>query len=386
MSNIQNSELITIDRFIQQIPVTLTPLRSGQTDTDKRFSQRINVIRSVAICSVIWGHCLSGLEHKVFTSLPERYIQSALMQIGRIGTVLFFIITGYLLDNKIRDLNILSYLRYRFKPIILPWLLFLTLVVFIQVFQNLSFSQILAVNKTRLFILMISLYKSSVFHAAYWFIPVTIMSSSLLIACKRYMQHEWFGILLCCFTIFYCINLFYGWIPSNHTQAFLGYALFLWIGSQIKAHSCQIDSILRSISWKTLIPLLLFSFILTCREGMLLKFLHSDDPYASNRISNILFSIILFFSLIKSYRLAWVRRFKPRENTYGIYLVHTIFIMILTPSFINFINKYNLDNHIIDVIFMRLILFSIILTISYLVVTLIIWSPLRFIIGKKNNV
>jgi len=36
---------------------------------------QINMLRSVAICSVVWGHCLLGLEHKIFVGFDDQIVQ-----------------------------------------------------------------------------------------------------------------------------------------------------------------------------------------------------------------------------------------------------------------------------------------------------------------------
>jgi hypothetical protein len=59
--------------------------------------------------------------------------------------------------------------------------------------------------------------------------------------------------------------------------------------------------------------------------------LHSIDPYNTLRLSNILYSMCFFFLLLKIKNFKLAKYLKPRETTYGIYLIHYILVYSLLP-------------------------------------------------------
>jgi len=66
-------------------------------------------------------------------------------------------------------------------------------------------------------------------------------------------------------------------------------------------------------------------------EIELLKKLHSVDAYNSLRPSNVIYSLCFFFLLLKIKNFKFVRFIKPRETTFGIYLIHYILVYSLLP-------------------------------------------------------
>lgn len=372
----------------QKLPRRIKPGRTvgkkPELIPNANFESRMNVIRTVAMCSVVWGHCLVGLGNITFSGLGDRIIQASFLQAGRIGTILFFMISGFLIADKLDRFTLIGYIRYRLRSVILPWIFFVSLIVCIQLINSTSTHDVLTGRKLHLAILTFNFFKGAIFHAAYWFIPVAILSCMILIHFKKYVYKTGFGFILALITIFYSANLYLKWIPDNHTEAFLGYIFFMWLGIQVKRYSLAIRNILNVLPWRLLIPIVAFSFYLAFREGIILSAWHSDDAYASIRLSNIVLSLLIFFSLIKTFRLTGVQFFKPREYAYGIYLIHTIVIMVFTPTVDHAISKFHLNELMPQIIFVRLVLFVFVILISYLAVSVIKRSALCFVIGENS--
>jgi len=228
-----------------------------------------------------------------------------------------------------------------------------------------------------------NLSKGSVFHAAYWFIPVALISVLLLIAFKKHINNLWLGMFLGVCALFYGVNLYHGWVSANHTQAFVGYVFFVWLGAQLKIHSEWIKPLLGNLPWPALLAISLILFAIACLEGMTLASIGCVDPYASLRISNAVLSIVVFLYLLKSHRFNWIRHLRPGQNTYGIYLIHSIVISELTPLVGRHIYKYHLQQHLPYLFLIQLLFFAIVLAISFIAVECLRRSPLRFVIGVK---
>lgn len=349
----------------------------------KQFALRMNIVRFLAICSIVWGHSLYQFEHTVFHTFTDQAIQSVLLQIGRIGTVMFFIITGYFLSDKITGFSVLSYLRYRLRSLIIPWAIFLSLYILIQVFHTVSLKQLVEGNLSGALQLVSGLFKAFVFHSAYWFVPVSVAATLILIAFKNHVNKKGFGLLLAVISVFYSINLYHGWISVNHTKAIAGYVFYIWLGVQIKNNIHTLHAVLAKISWPALICLASVTFVIACMEGMKLTAIGSQDPYASIRWSNAVLSILLLLSCLKSGKMGGINNLNPQSNVYGVYLAHSIIISELLPASNTFISSHNLYVHMPQLIIAQLIFFAFTFTATYLLVMGLKRTPLYFMVGRK---
>lgn len=308
------------------------------------YTERMNILRFLAICSIVWGHSLGTLESTVFTNTLFQFLQMALIELGKMGTVIFFLISGFFLADKIHKFNVVSYLRYRLFTVIVPWLSYLILFVIIQMLHILSFDQFTGQSFFTTLALFLNLFKIFIVHAAYWFIPVAMLSACLLILFKKHLNKPWFILILLAITAFYSINLYHGWISSNHTKAFLAYVFFMWLGVQLKYRIQKIRDIAESVSWSIVLPLLAVLFVAACLEGAYLRNIASEDPYASIRLSNWLLSIVVFFAYLKSNVMSWINSLKPQCYVYGVYLIHSIVMTELVPL----MNRIVLQNNTLD--------------------------------------
>jgi peptidoglycan/LPS O-acetylase OafA/YrhL len=365
--------------FSWLLPASSNPSASAATID---YTKRMDILRFVAICSIIWGHCLFGWEAIMPKNMVYHIALSIITELGRVGTVIFFIISGFFLGNNIHKYTLLSYLRHRLFSIIVPWVCFLTLFVLIQIAHLRSMHQIITDSPVKTLLLFYNIFKGFVFHAAYWFIPISMIAACALVVLKNYMNKSWLGIIFLSATLFYGVNLHYGWISANHTKAFAGYIFFMWLGLQLKMHMHQVTQLIEKLSWPVLLHALLLLLAIACWESVQLQHTGSVDPYASIRISNWLLSIGVFIALLKSDKLTWVSYLKPQRYVYGVYLVHCIIITELTPLISIYVARIHMHS-IREVFTMQCVVFSIILALSYCAVSLVRKSPLRFILGSK---
>ncbi|MGZ3754448.1 MAG: acyltransferase family protein [Mucilaginibacter sp.] len=337
----------------------------------KKDFKVIDTIRFLAICSIVWGHCNLGFETANFRPASSLIIQSIALQTGRIGTIIFFLISGFLIGPKIQSYTPFIFLKHRFKSTILPWLIFVILFSMIvlansptlkQAFLNRDFHKVLLINS--------NVVMASVFYFAYWFIVVFIISALVLIAFKRNLNNGWFGAALALITLFYSINLHYGWVSVHHTKAFLGYAFFMWLGIQLNRYYQLFVRLLHNTSWHLLIVLFAVSFLFACYEGFYLSKTGCADPYASIRLSNIFNSLIAFACLFKIGNIGWINRLEPRRVVYGVYLLHNILICVLINFYASYISNANTTPDAYRMLFTELIAFAFILTTSILLVNI----------------
>lgn len=353
------------------------------------YADRMSIIRFVSMCFIVWGHCLLGWDTLPVTEDKLQVVQAVFLQLGKMGTINFFIISGFFLGGSINEYSVPGYLRHRLFTLIIPWAIFLVLFVVIEMCQTITLQKMVTENTGTTFKLALKLTDAFIFHSAYWFVPVSVLSAISLIIFKKFVSRLWFGIILMCITAFYCINLYYGWVAVIHTKAFFGYVFFMWLGLQFRANQHQIKAYIARVPWPVLWGALIVSFSAACYEGIILLGLRSADPFASIRVTNFIVSIIVFLLLIKSEGLTWIKSFDPRKSTFGIYLVHCIIISQLTPLLYKFVyvkNFYHNQQRVMSIEFiflMQLAFFIIIFIGSYLIVTVIKKTKLRPIIGLK---
>ncbi|WP_157543953.1 acyltransferase family protein [Mucilaginibacter paludis] len=344
----------------------------------------MNIIRLLAMCSIVWGHCLYGWEEKVFCRPDYQIIQAVIIQSGRIGTIWFFLISGFFLSDKLSGFNIVSFTRYRLLSLIVPWAIFLSLYILIEVVHLSPDKQILHGDIKPAIHMSFELFKAFIFHGAYWFIPASIITAYVLITLKKYINQPWLCITLICFTVFYSVNLYYRWITVDHTKAFWGYTLFLWMGIQVKRNIDQFKVALDKIPWTLLLTCLILMFTLSCWEGIKLTQIGCADAYSSLRCSNSILAIAGFLCLLKSDGFQWIHKLNSAKYVYGIYLVHSIIGTEISPFLNRYLAHYSLFDNLPYLIVIQCLYFSIVFASSYFLVAGITKSPLYFVVGRRR--
>lgn len=346
------------------------------------FEDKMSVLRFISICFVVWGHCLLDLGAAQFNFPYSQWYQTLFLQLGRIGTINFFIITGYFLGEKVQFFTLKSYIEHRSFSLILPWIIFLGIFVLIEMFKILTMKQVLHESIWFEINLFIRLVKSFIFDLSYWFVPASLFSSLILILFKKQVYSFRFGIILASISLFYCVNLYYSWIPAAHTKSFLAYTFFMWLGLTLKLNLNFFKDFLKKMRWMNLALLFSVAYILACTEGLFLLKIGSKDPFGSTRLSNEFVSIILLLAVLKSDWLRWITIFNPRKYTFGIYLIHFIIIALLDPVVHPFAISTIAANSFANALLLRFCFFVSILFLSALVVKLIKSTHLKFILGK----
>ncbi|RKR81916.1 membrane-bound acyltransferase YfiQ involved in biofilm formation [Mucilaginibacter gracilis] len=341
----------------------------------------IDTIRFIAMCSIVWGHCNLGCEQRVFHNIDDIFIQSVILQLGKIGTIIFFLISGFLMESKIDSYTPLSFLKLRLRSTIIPWFVVVLLFGLLNLSNDASLKTALAQHhyKEALNINFIIL-RTAIFYFAYWFIIVYLISAVLLIALKKHLNKAWLGLSLALITAFYCVNLHYGWVSAYHTKAFLGYAFFMWLGIIISKNYTRFIAFLENTSWGYFILAFAISFIFACREGINLSKIGCADPYASIRITNIFNSLLAFACLFKLGKINLINKLDPRKTVYGIYLLHNMVIYGITELYHSFFSNYNINPSISNLLVAEIIAFIFVLSVTYLITILLLGKRRQLVI------
>lgn len=346
----------------------------------------IDSLRFIAIITIVIEHSYLWPTSKYFDSIGDQVIQTITMQLFKFGTITFYILAGFLIGDKIRTTTSLDYLKRRFKSTFKPWLFWL--VVFLSLiyinFFVIFFKQghVDAFNSP--IYTFFDTIRFIVFETSFWFILNFLGSISILLLFKKYLYNYKLGIFLFICSLFYSVNLYYEWIVSSHTTAIAGFVFYLWLGVQMHKYFDVFQEWIKKQKTILWITLTIITFTLTCLESIYL--LNSGikvDPYNTLKISNIVYSLVIFILLYKVGNLKWIEKLNPRSTTYGIHLIHFIIIAQIFPMIFNPLGIKADGRTSLELIGIQYIRFVIAYLSSYLMVYIINkYDSIKWIVGQ----
>jgi hypothetical protein len=165
--------------------------------------------------------------------------------------------------------------------------------------------------------------------SSYWFIPNLLISTLVLVCCRRYLFDVRLGALLLTIDLGYVANLYVRWSPIGHGEAIFGFTFELWLGAFAAHHYAAVKSWLgRTPGWVFAAGAILLgscSFL----ESRLLALLVGFDSTDTLRLSNQLFSICVVLGIVKLQRPVWPSWFQTRRFVFGMFLVQPLFLLVL---------------------------------------------------------
>lgn len=355
-------------------------------EAEKKNFDFVDTIRFIAMISIVYEHtCIFA--PFVFHTLKEQIIQTAVLQLGKFGTIIFFLISGFLMSHKFTEYKPGEYLVNRFKTTLKPWfiwvLLFFLVMVIDKVVILFRFGQ--KDDLENFFPFLWDRVTYIVLETSFWFIPNFLIAIAVLLACRKYIDKLWFGGVLLALTLFYSVNLYYGWIITRHTTALLGFVFYLWLGTRMNLYFDKIIAFIRSQSLLKISLVTVFIYILSCLETLWLMHLKSHDAFNTLKITNVFYSFTVFALLLKIGSLQHVQRLKPRETTYGIHLIHQILILFLLPMIFKPLKLEGAsasEMSIYELGLLHFVRFLIVYSLSYLMALGLSRSKLKWTIGR----
>ena len=354
--------------------------------TKSKNYEFIDNIRGLAMMSIVAEHAFA-LDVDVYNPKDKLRIIvfSAMIQLVKFGTINFFLIAGFLIGDKFRFTSAGDYLKKRIKNTFMPWvfwsLAFMVLLIIRDYWNAIKFAHGRMDDDYGSTI--VEYFRTIYLFTSFWFIPNFLCCITILLAFRKHLYSYVFGGILLAFTLFYTVNIYYQWIEPRHSVAILGFVFFLWLGAQFNKH---LDTIL---TWLNRTPVWwwiaasLITFTLGVIEGVYLKSRHSIDQYNSLRLSNMLYSLSFFFMLLRIKEVNLVGKIRPRETTFGIYLIHFILNVLLLPEIFTPI-KHNANGLSLPMFtgyqFLR---FLIVYLVTYGIVWLINRTRMRWCIGRS---
>lgn len=341
----------------------------------------INLIRFLSMMGIVWAH--TELVHPTFTATEYIYKVGHLelfipfKQVFKFAVLCFFVISGFLLGDKLDQVNILSYYKRRInstlKPYLVAFSLYICMVLFRTYVLNRSGSQPFS-----------TVLYFTFFDTLFWYLPNYLLCLFILLLFKKYLKSVYFGITLLLINVGYTYFVVYvGQISHAHPTAILSYLFYLWLGLSISQQG-WINKI-KALNLYFISALLISTYIISCFESYYL-YLHHKDYFNILRFGNQLYSLCMFVFLIRICNTnPKFGIFRPREETFGIYLYHGFFVYFIIPkalswSYLNLnINWYHYNIYIY--LFTLLLLF----VICYLLTVFLVKAMLRFNFGYLKS-
>jgi len=357
-----------------------------QAPVVKRNYDFVDTIRCISMIFIVVEHSIYFEPvnyHPVgFTAL----FYTGTLQFSKFGTICFFLLAGFLIGDKFTDYTPLQYLRRRFDSTIWPWLFWSVLFIIIVNF-NLIFNKLLMHPDPMPQGMTTNAYlwfyiKLTYLYTMYWFIPNFLFCIALLLIFKKHLYNYVFGTILLMCTLFYSVNIYYTWIPAGHTTAIFGFVFFLWMGANLNKNWQKINAWITRTPLSLWIVLTIFTFVFGVAETQFLTSLHNSDPNNSLRFSNILYSLSTFFLLLKIRNFSFVQFLKPRETTYGVYLIHYIIVVVVMRSVFD---SFNINVNTLSPVYLLLYQLTRFLFVYSIVVTIVMLinkTKLKRLIGR----
>ncbi|AKD57836.1 hypothetical protein SD10_25985 [Spirosoma radiotolerans] len=289
--------------------------------------------------SIVYEHSLVAPEGKPdmvhfnsFTAMTQLQ-QEAFLWISqplKFGTICFFTISGFLLGKQLKSTQqAFAYYKKRLAVVGIPFLIAFLLFYF----KSIGYGII--VGRFGSFIeslpKLVDQFWQLLFTTSYWFIFVFLLSLALMLSGWRYLGLRTITILSFFATLFYAVNVYTNWIEPRHTFAFPAFIFYICLGVWLSRHDHYIKWVQSfSIGWLGLF--LAVIFLVAAIESVLLWQLNSIDPRNTLRISNQVFSLVVFLCLLRANFLHKLPFVNPRAESFGIYLYHTFFVSFITKS------------------------------------------------------
>lgn len=345
----------------------------------------VDTIRCISMFGIVFEHS-TLFDTYYYQDFFSSMFQASVMQFFKFSTIAFFIIAGFLINHKITEYTTLQYLRNRVKSTIGPWAFWLnTLIIldlvnlFVKYFRYHKERPLFPVNFLNF---LYSEYYDIIAKTSFWFILNFLICITILLVFRKYIYKTAFAVVLCLASLFYSINLYYGWIVTSHTMAMFGFVYFLWLGVYLNKNFSVIQHFISKTSLIWFIIVTGIFFVFADLETVYLQHLGSTDSYNTLRITNILYSLAFFMLLLKVGSIDFINKlFRPRETTYGIYLLHLIILLHLVPELFRPFRLHQDSMTIVELTVYMIIRFLVTYSLSILIVKGISYTKFKWSVG-----
>lgn len=300
-----------------------------QLDSSRTGKQRhlfVDNVRFWSMFAIVGIHSLVFFD--IIGKVSPRLTEAATAPI-KFGTIAFFLISGFLLGERVQTCRPVEYLGRRFQKVFLPWLCWLSLLVTLLLITDVFHHRLLLPNSINALSIIATKFFWCATTTAFWFVPNLFVGLCILILFRRHLHDLRLGAALLAVNLFYVINIYTLWVPSHHTRAVFGFVFHLWLGAYAAHHLTSLTGWISRIRTGALVAMTLLTCLISFGESRILDHLKSPDPCNTLRFSNQIFSITVVLLLLKIRRATWPPFIDVPRHTFGIYLSHSLVLDIV---------------------------------------------------------
>nr|WP_199158402.1 acyltransferase [Pedobacter sp. ASV2] len=344
----------------------------------------VDTIRCISMMGIVWEHSRIYLGPK-YNSFGSILVEASSIQFFKFSTIAFFLIGGFLINHKFQEYSAIQYLKNRFKSTVKPWLFWMFIFITLTVLDRwIAYSKGSdgGLMVSNFFKYITDYFVWVLFFSPYWFILNFLICISILLIFKKQLYNYKLGIMLGLISLVYSVNLYFRWFETSHTSALFGFVFYLWVGVYLNKHYSLILGFLKKTPWVFWIIMIVLSFTLAISESLYLTNLGNEDAYNTLRISNIFYSFVVFGALLKIGNIKGLSYLKPRETTFGIYLIHIIIIERFLPLIFQPLKLDVMHYTVWQNLGLLITRFLIAYFMSYFLTRLIIRTKMKWSIGR----
>lgn len=286
----------------------------------------IHTVRFWSMLAIVFLHCAGEFTRHGTVSLAETGL---LVQPFKFGTIGFFIISGFLVGDRLPASNRGSYLRRRAKRLIPAWALWYGLEVVSRTRKDLLLAHGAWLNPGAVLATIPTAAGQCLTGTAMWFVPNFMVALTCIVMLRRWLNDLRLGGILLAVNLFYGVNVYTRWIPSMHEEALFGFVFYLWLGAWCSLRKERIQSWAAAQSGWWLSLWACAAAGLAMLETVILRAHHSPDDFNSLRFGNQIYSVLMVILLVRFKRRTWPAFINVAETTYGVYLTHGIVISLV---------------------------------------------------------
>lgn len=303
--------------------LSFPPRPTPKPGADHIFVNNVRFWSMFAIIALHAGSVLnvSGGDASVF--------QQAISAPIKFGTIAFFLISGFLLGERVESSNPFTYFTRRLQRVFLPWLLWFAVSFCALFLLHPSWNAAALASGKSPLLVVAHWVRLDLFSTAFWFVPNLLCALALILVFRKSLDRLRMGAALGLINAFYIVNVYTAWIPNRHTEAMFGFVFYLWLGAFAARHQARLRSVVEKTPLVPLLALAVVTCLMSFAESRLLTSLGNADPTNTLRGSNQLFSIVMVLLFLKVPRAIYPRFVNVRDQTFGLYLSHSLFLIVM---------------------------------------------------------
>lgn len=358
---------------------------------DKSY-QFADFIRFVAMCAIIFQHSFIVEKSLLIADSSSVLVFFFLKVIAKIGSISFFMVSGFLLSSALERYSSKDYLNKRVKNIFKPYVLFVGIYLILDS-AGAFFGEQRINSLTELPSFVVSKILGILFFTSYWFIFNYFISVMIILSLRKYLYENWFGFVLFCCTLVYAVNVHFEFFIPHHTTAFVGFTFFLWLGANLGKREQEFRAFLGNLPYWKIILLVGITLSANFYETYYLLEKGATVVDSSLKLTNIIYAVSVFLLLCKIGMGVSFTYLNPRDETYPLYLVHPIFLKVINYAVLPMLPAVSTVltlNEPSEIGWLSILLYQIgwflgIYMLSLVTVKIVLYSPFRWVFGRQQG-